>query len=86
MTIGLLLSLIVIVFTVVAVMRGVDVLLALLLAAGLLGLLGGNPASILRIGLQTLAREQFVVPICTAMGFAHVLRLTGATNTLFICW
>jgi DcuC family C4-dicarboxylate transporter len=82
MTIGLILSLIVIACAVVAVLRGVDVRLALLLAAGLLGLLGGNPASILRIGLQTLAREQFVVPICTAMGFAHVLCLTGCDQHL----
>ena len=82
MTISLFLSLIVIVLTVVAVLRGVDVRLALLLAAGLLGLLGGDPASIVRIFLQTLAREQFVVPICTAMGFAHVLRLTGCDQHL----
>lgn len=82
MTISLFLSLIVILLTVVAVLRGVDVRLALLLASALLGLLGGDPASIVRIALQTLAREQFVVPICTAMGFAHVLRLTGCDQHL----
>lgn len=82
MTISLLLSLIVIVFAVAAVMRGVDVRLVLLLAAALLGVLGHNAAAVLRTFLETLAREQFVVPICTAMGFAHVLRRTGCDQHL----
>src|SRR5262249_10911298 len=32
--------------------------------------------------LATLANEQFVVPICCAMGFAHVLRHTGCDRHL----
>ena len=53
------------------------------LAAVVLGLIGDNfPAVIVRTFLATLAREQFVVPICTAMGFAHVLRRTGCDQHL----
>ena len=80
MTISL--SLIVILLTVMAVLKGVDVRLALLLAAVTLGLLGGNPAAIVRTFLATMAREQFVVPLCTAMGFAHALRRTGCDQHL----
>ena len=35
------------------------------------------PMAIVRSFLVTLTNEQFVVPICCAMGFAHVLRHTG---------
>src|SRR5262249_39143544 len=61
----------------VAILRRVDVRLALLLAALALGVLGGNPMAVVRKFLVTLADEKFVVPICCAMGFAYVLRHTG---------
>jgi DcuC family C4-dicarboxylate transporter len=32
--------------------------------------------------LQTFSDERFVVPICTAMGFAHVLRYTQCDRHL----
>jgi C4-dicarboxylate transporter, DcuC family len=82
MTITLCLSLVVILLTVAAVLKRVDVRLALLLAALALGVLGGNPAAIVQTFLATLASEQFVVPLCTAMGFAHVLRRTGCDQHL----
>jgi DcuC family C4-dicarboxylate transporter len=59
---------------VVAIARRVDVRLALLLAALALGGLAGNITPIVLTFLATLTNEQFVMPICTAMGFAHVLR------------
>ena len=59
-----------------AVSRRVDVRLALLLTAMTLGLLAGNAAAIVRMFLATFSNECFVVPICTAMGFAYVLKLT----------
>ncbi|MGE3809709.1 MAG: C4-dicarboxylate transporter DcuC [Gemmataceae bacterium] len=65
-----------------AVFRRVDVRLALLLAALALGLLGGDPMAIVRTFLQTFSNERFVVPICSAMGFAHVLRHTGCDKHL----
>src|SRR5262249_29118262 len=78
----LFLGLVVIAAAVVAVVRRVDVRLALGLAAFLLGLLAGRPEVVLQVILRTLANEQFVVPICTAMGFSHVLRHTGCDRHL----
>lgn len=65
-----------------AVYRRVDVRLSLILAGFLLGGLGGNPLAILRAFLATFADEKFVVPICSAMGFAYVLRFTGCDQHL----
>jgi DcuC family C4-dicarboxylate transporter len=70
----LLLAALVIVAAVVAVARRVDVRLALFLAALGLGAIAGDLTPIVRTFLQTLSNEQFVVPICTAMGFAQVLK------------
>jgi DcuC family C4-dicarboxylate transporter len=72
----------VIVLAVVAVVRQVDVRLVLFLAALALGGLAGQPAAIVRKFLSTFADEKFVVPICTAMGFAYVLRHTGCDRHL----
>jgi DcuC family C4-dicarboxylate transporter len=67
---------------IVAVVRGVDVRLALLLAALALGALAGQPMVIVQTFLTTLADEKFVVPICCAMGFAYVLRHTQCDRHL----
>jgi DcuC family C4-dicarboxylate transporter len=72
----LILGLLVLGAAIAAVIRGVDVRLALLLAALALGTLAGNPVEVIRTFLITLADEKFVVPICCAMGFAYVLRHT----------
>jgi DcuC family C4-dicarboxylate transporter len=91
------LSLVIIGAAVFAIVRKVDVRLALLFAAlalatvagitsalggagstaGILATVAGNHAAVVRTLLKTLSNEQFVVPICCAMGFAHVLLLTG---------
>src|SRR5947209_350725 len=76
------LGLLVILAAVVAIARRVDVRLALLLAAFAMGGLAGNIAPIVRTFFFTLGSEQFVVPICSAMGFAHVLRHTGCDRHL----
>ena len=65
-----------------AVVRRVEVRLALGIAALLLGILAGDPLAIVRMFFATLAREQFVVPMCCAMGFAYVLRHTGCDQHL----
>jgi DcuC family C4-dicarboxylate transporter len=41
-----------------------------------------GPMQIARTFLSTLVAEKFVVPICCAMGFAHVLRLTECDKHL----
>jgi DcuC family C4-dicarboxylate transporter len=60
----------------------VDVRLALLGAAFVLGCLAGQPMAVVRTFLETFANERFVVPICSAMGFAYVLRATGCDRHL----
>src|SRR5262245_159913 len=78
----LFLGAVVIALAVYAVWREVDVRLALVLAALALGTLAGQPQVILTTFLSTFSKEQFVVPICAAMGFAHVLRQTGCDRHL----
>src|SRR6266540_3879357 len=72
----------VILLAIVAVYRRIDVRLALLGAALALGILGGRPMDVVRVFLATFSNERFVVPICTAMGFAYVLRYTGCDQHL----
>jgi DcuC family C4-dicarboxylate transporter len=57
-----------------AVSRQGDVRLVLTLAALALGTLAGQPMAIVRKFLETFSNEQFVVPICCAVGFAYVMR------------
>jgi DcuC family C4-dicarboxylate transporter len=70
------LGLLVVLGALYAIWRGVDVRLALLLAALLLGTMAGDLAVIVRTFFATFANERFVVPICSAMGFAYVLKHT----------
>jgi DcuC family C4-dicarboxylate transporter len=84
----------IIALAVFAIARRVDVRLALLVAAlGLAasadlaqllaeGAVDGRVTDVVRVFLVTFADEKFVVPICTAMGFAHVLRHTGCDQHL----
>ncbi|QDU18226.1 C4-dicarboxylate transporter DcuC [Urbifossiella limnaea] len=76
---------------VVLVVRGWDVRLVLLAAALLTatasdavgGRLAALPTVVLNF-LATFSNEKFVVPICTAMGFAYVLRHTGCERHLVL--
>ena len=76
------LALALIAVAVAIVFRGVDVRLVLFLCALALGCLAGNLAPIIREFLGTFSNEKFVVPICSAMGFAHVLRYTECDGHL----
>lgn len=73
---------IIIALAVYAIGRGIDVRMALILAAVAIGTLAGNPVPILRMFLATFSNEKFVVPICTAMGFAYVLKHTECDQHL----
>jgi DcuC family C4-dicarboxylate transporter len=81
-TLKLVLGVVVIAATVLAILRRGDVRLVLLLAALALGIIGGDPAAIVRAFFRTFSNAQYVVPICSAMGFAHVLRYTGCDQHL----
>lgn len=64
------------------VWRGKDVRAVLLVAALLIGALAGHPGAVLRKSVETLADGKFLLPICTAMGFAHVMRHTRCVEAL----
>lgn len=59
-----------------AVLRKVEVRLALLLASLALGLVAGDLPAIIRKFFSTFASSQYIVPLCSSMGFAYVLRHT----------
>ena len=77
MVAGLLFTLLVLVAAIRLVVKGWDVRFVLLAAALLIGVAHGDVAPVVRTFLATFSNEKFVVPICTAMGFAYVLRHTG---------
>jgi DcuC family C4-dicarboxylate transporter len=66
------------------VVKGWDVRLVLLSAALIIGAAAGDVARVVREFLATISNEKFVVPICTAMGFAYVLRHTGCDRHLVL--
>jgi len=78
----LILTLAMIVMAIVAVARGVDVRLSLGVAGLGLASLAGEPLAFVPTFLSTFSNEKFVVPICTAMGFAYALRHTGCDQHL----
>ena len=77
-------AILIICMAVVGVLRGVDVRLVLLAAALALGALAGDLAPIVREFLATFSNEKFVVPICTAMGFAYVMKHTECDKHLVL--
>ena len=75
-------GLLIIAAAVYAILKRVDVRLALLLAAVALGAIGGDLPAVVRKFFLTLTNEQFVVPICCAMGFAYVMRQSACDQHL----
>ena len=78
----LLLGLLIIAGAVVAVFRRVDVRLAIGGAGLLLGIVGGDPWSVIRAFMASFVDPKTVIPICFAMGFAFVLKETGCDQHL----
>lgn len=76
------LGIVIIVLAVLAIAKRYDVRLVLFLAALALGLVGNDVPVIIQTFFTTFANERFVVPICTAMGFAYVLRKTECDQHL----
>jgi DcuC family C4-dicarboxylate transporter len=75
-------GLVIIALAVYAVIRRVDVRLALLLAAVALGAISQTLPAITQKFFATLTDGKFVIPICSAMGFAYVLRHTQCDRHL----
>jgi DcuC family C4-dicarboxylate transporter len=70
------LGLLIVAAAIYAIVRKGDVRLVLVVAALALGVVAGKPAWIVDRFFATLTNPQFVIPLCCAMGFAHVLRYT----------
>jgi DcuC family C4-dicarboxylate transporter len=66
------------------VVKGWDVRLVLLSAALVIAAAAGNVPVVIREFLATFSNEKFVVPICSAMGFAYVLKHTGCERHLVL--
>lgn len=79
---SLVLGCLVVAAAVVGVARRIDVRLVLFLAACALGAIAGDFGPIIRTFISTFSSEQFIVPICSAMGFAQVLRHSGCDQHL----
>jgi DcuC family C4-dicarboxylate transporter len=94
---ALLLGSLIVAATIIAVARRFEVRLVLILAALAMALAAGAdkalhgggwpalaeaPMQIVRAFVATFSNEKFVVPICSAMGFAFVLRETGCDQHL----
>jgi DcuC family C4-dicarboxylate transporter len=77
-------GLVIIAAAIAAIIAKVDVRLALLLAALALASIAGEHglALVMRTFFVTLTSGQFIVPICCAMGFAHVLKQTRCDQHL----
>jgi DcuC family C4-dicarboxylate transporter len=62
--------------------RGRDVRVTLLAAAMAMGCIAGQPGVVFRRTAEALTDAKYVLPICSAMGFAHALRETGCIDAL----
>jgi C4-dicarboxylate transporter, DcuC family len=75
-------GLVVIALAIWAIVRRLDVRLVLPLAALALGMLARQLPVVVQAFLITFTNERFVLPICSAMGFAYVLQYTGCDQHL----
>ncbi len=75
-------GLVVLACIIVALARGYEVRLVLLIGAFVLAALGQKADQILITFLQGLADPTSVVPICSAMGFAYVIKAFGCDQEL----
>src|SRR5437868_662306 len=76
------LGLIIITAAIFAIARRIEVRLTLISAGFALGILGGGTAAVASTFFRTLSDETFILPICSAMGFAYVLKLTECDKHL----
>src|SRR5687768_4548659 len=82
MTIVTVIAFFVLAGAVVFVARGVDVRLVLFATGLLLASMALKPLVVFDAFLNTVGNEKIVGPICSAMGFAWVLRVSGSDREL----
>jgi C4-dicarboxylate transporter, DcuC family len=62
--------------------RGHDVRVVLFALAILIGAVAGAPEVVFRRSVEALADAKYLLPICSAMGFAYVVREAGCVDAL----
>ncbi len=72
----------IILIALILMFKRVDVRLSLGISAAALFLIAGKLPQLFVLITQQMTNEKTVVPICTAMGFAYVLRLTQCDRHL----
>ena len=82
MSVQIVIALIDLVVVIVLIVRRVDVRLALLVGAVPLFAVSGGLKVMLTKLVEEMANPGTVVPICTALGFAYVLRITECDQHL----
>jgi DcuC family C4-dicarboxylate transporter len=78
----ILVTCLVIIGVLAAIRKGYDARLVLMLAGILLTALAGKPLAVIKVIGNTLGNEEITGPICSAMGYAFVLRAIGADRDL----
>jgi DcuC family C4-dicarboxylate transporter len=76
-TLSLAIASLIVVAGILLVVRRFDVRLVLFASGVLLASLAGKPLAALDKFTESMVNPAFVVPICCAMGFAHVVKATG---------
>src|SRR6266545_3465015 len=82
MTLITVLAFLVLVASPVLVVRGLDVRLVLFATGLVLASMVGKPLVVFDAFLRTVGDGKIVAPICSAMGFAWVLRVSGSDREL----
>lgn len=75
-------TIVIIVSAIALIIRRVDVRLVLIVAGTLLAALMGTPTKILDAFQGVMSRGDIIGPICSAMGYAYVLRFTGCDTDM----
>jgi len=75
-------SLLAMLVALVLIWRGWDVRIVLFAAALVVGALAGELDTVFRATVETLGEKKFLLPICSAMGFAYAVRDAGCLEAL----
>lgn len=75
-------TIVIIVSAIALIVRRVDVRLVLIVAGTMLAALVGTPTKILDAFQGVMSRGDIIGPICSAMGYAYVLRFTGCDTDM----
>ena len=82
MNVGVIIALVIAAGAIIAVRKGLDVRLTLILAGLILASFAGTPWSVFDAFQTAVGNGGIIGPICSAMGFAFVLKATGSDREM----